>query len=103
VRIGDTTRSDYLIMLECFVLPYFGMRKAESLTRLNIEQFRSDMSEGLPGACRLAREAKLKELQNEGPECSPEAIKEPGSAHNQQMPGSAGFRLTLREKDPDAQ
>jgi hypothetical protein len=25
VRIGDTTRSDYLIMLECFVLPYFGV------------------------------------------------------------------------------
>jgi integrase len=79
VRIGDTTRSDYLITLECFVLPYFGMRKAESLTRLNIEQFRSDMSEGLPGACRLAREAKLKELQTKDPNARLKPLKNPGA------------------------
>ena len=55
------------------------MRKAESLTRLNIEQFRSDMSEGLPAACRLAREAKLKELQAKDPNARLKPLKNPGA------------------------
>jgi integrase len=79
VRIGDTTRSDYMIMLKCFVLPYFGTRKAESLTRLNIETFRSDMRDGLPEVCRLARDAERKELQAKDPKARLKPLKNPGA------------------------
>ncbi len=78
VRIGDTTLSDYLITLECFLLPYFGPRKAEGLTRLNLEAFRSELSEGLPEVCRVARAAKLTELQAEDPKAYLKPLKDPG-------------------------
>jgi integrase len=79
VRIGDTTLSDYQTMLECFLIPYFGVRRAETLTRLNVEAFRSDMKAGLPECCRLAREAKLKELQAENPAARLKPLKDPGA------------------------
>lgn len=78
VRIGDTTLSDYHITLDCFLLPYFGARKAESLARLDLETFRSEMGEGLPEVCRLAREAKLKQMQAENPRARLKPLKKPG-------------------------
>jgi integrase len=78
VRICDTTQSDYQIMLDCFLIPYFGPRKAESLTRLDLERFRSEMSDGLPEVCRQARETKLKGLQAENPKARVKPLKNPG-------------------------
>lgn len=79
VRIGDTTQSDYLITLECFLFPYFGPSKAEGITRLGIERFRAKMIEGLPEECRLAREAKLQELQAKDPDAYLKPLKAPGT------------------------
>src|SRR5690349_2235827 len=39
VRISDTTRSSYSLSLSCFVLPYFGHRKAASLSAMDLENF----------------------------------------------------------------
>jgi hypothetical protein len=66
-------------MLDCFLLPYFGARKAKSLTRLGIETFRSEMRDGLPDVCRLARESKLKELQAEDANARLKPLKNPGA------------------------
>lgn len=67
VRIRSTTLSDYRIMLDCYLLPYFGGRKMESIRRLDVERFRAELSAGLPAPIRLAREAKLRGLQQDDP------------------------------------
>lgn len=79
VRIGDTTLSDYNTMLDCFLLPYFGPRKAEQLKLLDFETFRSDMTKGLPEACRLSREARFKAMQAEDPKAYLKPLKNPGT------------------------
>jgi integrase len=63
VKARATTTSDYRIQLDCYVLPYFGTRKIESVTRLDVEAFRAAMQKGVPDVVRRARDAKLKELQ----------------------------------------
>lgn len=65
VRARATTLDDYRIMLDSYVLPYFGARKVESLRRLDIEQFRADLAAGVPDSIRMAREAKLRALQQD--------------------------------------
>lgn len=63
VRLRASTRSDYQTMLDCYLIPYFGPRKYESISRLDIEQFRADLVAGVPESVLAAREAKLRELQ----------------------------------------
>jgi integrase len=63
VRIRETTASDYRIMLDCYLLPYFANRKVEGIRRLDIERFRAELSAGLPAPIRQARESKLRDLQ----------------------------------------
>ena len=67
VRIGATTLSDYRIMLDCYLIPYFGHRKIESIGRYDIEKFRAEMATGAPKVVREAREAKLQALKSEDP------------------------------------
>jgi integrase len=67
VKIGDTTRDDYLITLRCYLLPYFGSRRAETMTRLDIEAFRAELAAGIPDVIRIAREKALEELRAENP------------------------------------
>jgi integrase len=67
VRIRATTLSDYRIMLDCYLLPYFGDRKIEGIRRLDVERFRAELSAGLPTSIRLARDGKLQDLQAKDP------------------------------------
>jgi hypothetical protein len=48
VRLRASTRADYQTMLDCYLFPYFGPRKYETISRLDIEQFRADLQEGVP-------------------------------------------------------
>ncbi|MFC4313120.1 hypothetical protein ACFPN2_28840 [Steroidobacter flavus] len=54
-------------MLDCYLLPYFGPRKSESISRLSVEEFRADMQKGVPESVQLARDNKLRELQKDDP------------------------------------
>jgi integrase len=67
VRIRATTQSDYAIMLDCYLRPYFARKKVEAITRLDIEGFRAAMAEGLPEPIRIARDEKLRALQADDP------------------------------------
>ena len=67
VRIRATTLSDYRIMLDCYLLPYFAGRKLESIRRLDVERFRAELSAGLPESIRRAREAKSLAMQQADP------------------------------------
>jgi integrase len=67
VRLRDSTRADYQTMLDCYLLPYFGPRKYESVSRLDVEQFRADLQAGVPQSIQHARDLKLRELQKEDP------------------------------------
>ncbi len=67
VRIRATTLSDYRIMLDCYLLPYFGPRKVEGIARLDVERFRAEMNAGAPESARRAREAHLAALQADDP------------------------------------
>jgi integrase len=62
-----TTLSDYRIMLDCYLLPYFGDRKIEAISRQQVEDFRAEMSAGVPERVRLAREAMEAALKAEDP------------------------------------
>lgn len=77
VKARETTLSDYRIMLDCYLRPYFGDRKVETITRLDIERFRADMLEGTPEPVRKAREAQLAQLQVERPKARLKPL-EPG-------------------------
>jgi integrase len=77
VRLRASTRSDYETMLDCYLIPYFGHRKYESISRLDVEQFRADMQEGVLDTVRHAREFKLRELQKDNPTAWLEPL-EPG-------------------------
>lgn len=69
MKIGQSTSEDYRTMLECYLLPYFGVRKIETISRMDIEQFRADMSgEALPDAIVKARDAKREEIQRRNPD-----------------------------------
>lgn len=70
VRARATTLSDYRIMLDSYVLPYFGSRKVETLHRLDIESFRADLAAGVPDSIVAARSAKLAAIRTERPEAS---------------------------------
>jgi hypothetical protein len=48
VRLRASTRADYQTMLDCYLFPYFGPRKYETISRLDIEQCRADLQEGVP-------------------------------------------------------
>jgi hypothetical protein len=67
VRLRASTRSDYETMLDCYLIPYFGPRKYESISRLDVEQFRADMQGGVPESVQQVRELKLRELQEKDP------------------------------------
>ncbi len=76
VKIGQSTLDDYNTMLECYLLPYFGRRKIESISRMDIEQFRSEMSaEQLPAVITAARDAKRLELQAQNPNARLKPLK----------------------------
>lgn len=54
-------------MLDCYLFPYFGPSKYETISRLDIEQFRADLQEGVPESVQHAREMKLRELREKDP------------------------------------
>ena len=55
-------------MLDCYLIPYFGHRKYETISRLDVEQFRADMQEGVPENVQSAREEKLRQLRAKDPQ-----------------------------------
>ncbi len=68
VRVGHSTREDYETMLECYLLPYFGPRKMEAITRYDIERFRAALrNELLPDCIVRARDEKRRQLQAANP------------------------------------
>jgi integrase len=79
VKIRHATLSDYRTMLDCYLVPYFGPRKIETIGRLDIERFRADMSgETLPATIVAARDAKRLELQSTDPSARLKPL-EPGA------------------------
>ena len=74
VRIRETTASDYRIMLDCYLIPYFTGRKIESIRRIDIERFRAELDAGLPTPIRQARAAKLLNLQQDDPSARLKAL-----------------------------
>lgn len=75
VRARATTLSDYRIMLNCYLLPYFADRKVETLTRLDIERFRDAMAAGVPDVVQLAREARERALREQNPSVKLKPLK----------------------------
>jgi integrase len=78
VKARQTTLDDYGIMIDCYLAPYFGARKVETLTRLDVERFRADMQAGTPEVVRLAREAHERRLQVDDPQARLKPLK-PGA------------------------
>lgn len=78
VRARATTLSDYRIMVNCYLLPYFTGRKVEALSRLDVERFRDAMAAGVPDVVRLAREAHERRLQEADPAARLKPLK-PGA------------------------
>jgi integrase len=66
VGIRETTRSDYRLQLDCYLLPYFGSRKVTSISRLDIETFRAEMAKGVPASIKAARDALIREFESQG-------------------------------------
>lgn len=60
--------SDYQTTLDCYLVPYFGPRKYDSITRLDIEKFRAEMVVGVPESVQRARDEKLCELKLSDPD-----------------------------------
>lgn len=58
MRLRASTVSDYEAMIECYLLPYFGPRKIENISRLDIERFRAEIVEATPNVIARAHEAK---------------------------------------------
>ena len=75
VRLRATTLSDYKIMLDCYLLPYFADRKVETMTRLDVERFRDTMAAGVPDVVQLAREAREKALRERDPSARLKPVK----------------------------
>jgi len=50
-------------LIDCYLVPYFGRRKYDSITRLDIEKFRAEMVVGIPDSVQRARDEKLHELK----------------------------------------
>jgi len=67
VKIADSSRDDYKITLRCYLLPYFGDWRATEIAMLDIETFRSELSEGIPKVISAARQRHLEQLQAEDP------------------------------------
>jgi integrase len=59
VLARKTTLDGYRELINCYLVPYFGARKVETLTRFQVEQFRNEMAAGAPAAVTKAREAQI--------------------------------------------
>jgi integrase len=59
VKARKTTIDGYRELINCYLAPYFGSRKVETLTRFQVEQFRNEMAAGTPAAVAKAREEQL--------------------------------------------
>ena len=59
VKARKTTLDGYRELINCYLAPYFGTRKVETLTRFQVEQFRNEMAAGTPAAVARAREEQL--------------------------------------------
>ena len=57
VKARATTLEGYAELIDCYLRPYFGPRKVETITRFHVEAFRNEMAAGLPATVRRAREA----------------------------------------------
>jgi integrase len=58
VQARKTTLDGYGELIDCYLRPYFGDRKVESITRLAVEEFRAEMAKGAPDSVRRVREAQ---------------------------------------------
>jgi integrase len=67
VKARKTTLDGYRELIDCYLVPYFGSRKVETLTRFEVEQFRNAMAKGSPPSVAAARAARLAELQTTNP------------------------------------
>jgi integrase len=77
VRLRAASLSDYKTTLDCYLVPYFGPRKYDSITRLDIEKFRAEMVVGVPDSVQRARDEKLHELKLTDPNAKLRAL-DPG-------------------------
>jgi len=61
-----TTIDGYRELIDCYLVPYFGSRRIETMTRFEIERFRNDMAKGTPAAVTKAREELAARLKAPG-------------------------------------
>lgn len=55
VKLRDTTRAGYRELIDCYLVPYFGARRIDTVSSLHVERFRAEMAKGLPEAVRRVR------------------------------------------------
>jgi integrase len=68
VQARKTTLDGYRELIGCYLVPYFGAaRKAETLRRFDVEQFRNAMAKGTPPEVAKAREQRMADLQAQNP------------------------------------
>jgi len=63
VQARKTTLDGYRELINCYLVPYFGTRRVETMTRFEVERFRNDMAKGAPAAVLKAREDRIQELK----------------------------------------
>jgi integrase len=66
VKARKTTLDGYRELINCYLAPYFGVRRIETLTRFEVERFRNDMAKGAPPAVAKAREERIVALKAAG-------------------------------------
>ncbi len=66
VRARKTTIDGYRELVSCYLVPYFGARRIETMTRFEVERFRNDMAKGTPPSVAKAREDRIEELKAAG-------------------------------------
>jgi hypothetical protein len=63
VKARKTTTDGYGELIDCYLVPYFGTRRIEAMTRFEVERFRNEMAKGAPAAVVKAREDRQAALK----------------------------------------
>lgn len=67
VKLRETTRSGYRELIDCYLVPYFGARRVDTIASLHVERFRAEMAKGLPEAVSVARTERVAAMRLENP------------------------------------
>jgi hypothetical protein len=66
VKARKTTLDGYKGLIYCYLVPDFGTRRIETMTRFEVELFRNDMAKGVPAVVAKARDDRAGQLKADG-------------------------------------